>query len=284
MLKLTIDNDSCFGQHHDAGAITPSCLPRGSRHPSRPPDANQIELALLNLVANARDAMPKGGSIRVDPHEAEQPPSAGGLASRRYVVLSVIDQGLGMDAETLQKAIEPFFSTKELGEGTGLGLSMVHGLALQLEGELKLTSSLGKGTTAQLWIPVSTTDIVAPEEAAVPENSKSSAPRRILLVDDDALIAMSSADKLIDLGHEVREAYSGKEALTMLDGGEVFDLMITHYSMPGMTGAELIRAVRARFPAMPIIIAPGYADLPPGGEVDVARLGNPIRRSSLLSS
>ncbi len=246
-------------------------------------DANQIELALLNLVVNARDAMPEGGAILVDLHEAEQPASTAGLACGRYVVLSVIDQGSGMDEVTLQKAIEPFFSTKELGKGTGLGLSMVHGLALQLEGELKLTSSPGTGTTAQLWIPVSTTDVNEPEKAAAPEKTKSSAPRRILLVDDDALIAMSSADMLIDLGHEVREAYSGKEALDLLDGGETFDIMITDYSMPGMTGAELIRAVRARFPTMPIVLASGYADLPPGGDVDVARLGKPYSQEQLAS-
>jgi CheY-like chemotaxis protein len=94
---------------------------------------------------------------------------------------------------------------------------------------------------------------------------------------------MSSADMLIDLGHEVREAYSGKEALGLLDGGETFDIMITDYSMPGMTGAELIRAVRARFPTMPIVLASGYADLPPGGDVDVARLGKPYSQEQLAS-
>lgn len=244
-------------------------------------DANQIELALLNLVVNARDAMPEGGAIRVDLHEAEQPPSAGGLAGGRYVVLSVIDQGLGMDAETLQKAIEPFFSTKELGKGTGLGLSMVHGLALQLEGELKLTSSPGKGTTAQLWIPVSATEVAEPEQASAVESTATSAPKRILLVDDDVLIAMSSADMLTDLGHEVIEVYSGKEALTLLDGGEAFDVVITDYSMPGMTGAELIKAVKARLPSMPIVMASGYADLPPGVEIDVARLGKPYSQEQL---
>ncbi|QEE43226.1 response regulator (plasmid) [Rhizobium sp. WL3] len=244
-------------------------------------DANQIELALLNLVVNARDAMRDGGAIRVELHEAEQASSTGGLACGPYVVLSVIDQGVGMDAETLQKAIEPFFSTKELGKGTGLGLSMVHGLALQLEGELKLASAPGKGTTAQLWIPVSATDVPQPEQAAAAETTTTNAPRRILLVDDDALIAMSSADMLTDLGHEVMEVYSGKEALTLLDGGEAFDLMITDYSMPGMTGGELVKAVRARFPTMPIVMASGYADLPPGTEIDVARLGKPYSQEQL---
>lgn len=244
-------------------------------------DANQIELALLNLVVNARDAMPEGGAILVDLHEAEQPASTGGLACGRYVVLSVIDQGSGMDEVTLQKAIEPFFSTKELGKGTGLGLSMVHGLALQLQGELKLSSTLGKGTTAQLWIPVSAIEVAESEQASAVEGPATSAPKRILLVDDDVLIAMSSADMLTDLGHEVTEVYSGKEALSLLDRGEAFDVLITDYSMPGMTGAELIKAVRERLPSMPIVMASGYADLPPGVEIDVARLGKPYSQEQL---
>jgi CheY-like chemotaxis protein len=197
-------------------------------------------------------------------------------------LLLVVDQGVGMDAETLQKAVEPFFSTKELGKGTGLGLSMVHGLALQLGGRLKLESAPGRGTTAQLWIPVSTVDIPH-EEKSASEGSipQSAAPKRILLVDDDALIAMSSADMLSDLGHEVVEAYSGKEALALIDGGATFDLLITDYSMPGMTGAELAKAARERIPGLPILLASGYADLPPGFEIDVARLGKPYSQEQL---
>jgi PAS domain S-box-containing protein len=245
-------------------------------------DANQLELALLNLAVNARDAMPEGGTIRVELDEAVQPAKTDALAAGRYVLLSVVDQGVGMDAETLQKAVEPFFSTKELGKGTGLGLSMVHGLALQLGGRLKLESAPGRGTTAQLWIPVSTVDIPH-EEKSASEGSipQSAAPKRILLVDDDALIAMSSADMLSDLGHEVVEAYSGKEALALIDGGATFDLLITDYSMPGMTGAELAKAARERIPGLPILLASGYADLPPGFEIDVARLGKPYSQEQL---
>ncbi|MCS4245496.1 PAS domain S-box-containing protein [Rhizobium sp. BIGb0125] len=247
-------------------------------------DANQIELALLNLVVNARDAMPDGGEIRIGLDEVHQSRPEGELAAGHYVVLSVVDQGQGMDSETLRKAVEPFFSTKELGKGTGLGLSMIHGLASQLKGDLKLTSELQRGTKAELWIPVSTSGaatetgvIDMPIEIA----QKAKGPKRILLVDDDALIAMSSADMLTDLGHDVVEAYSGNEALQRLGDGSEFDLLITDYSMPGMTGGELAIAVRDIVPDLPILIASGYAELPPGVNLDVARLGKPYTQDQL---
>lgn len=245
-------------------------------------DANQVELALLNLAVNARDAMPDGGRIRIELKEAEQPAAGGAFAAGRYVVLSVIDEGHGMDAETLQKAIEPFFSTKELGKGTGLGLSMVHGLALQLNGRLQLTSATGKGTTAELWIPVSTLESPEPEPdpvAVMPRDEFE--PKRILLVDDDVLIAMSASDMLTDLGHEVVEAHSGRDALDLIDRGATFDLLITDYSMPGMTGADLAKAVRERLPTIPILLASGYVDLPSGVELDVARLAKPYSQDQL---
>ncbi|MGM4910693.1 PAS domain-containing protein [Rhizobium sp. 768_B6_N1_8] len=246
-------------------------------------DANQIELALLNLAVNARDAMPDGGTIRIELKEAEQIAPTDELAAGSYVVLTVADHGYGMDKETLQKAIEPFFSTKELGKGTGLGLSMIHGLALQLKGDLKLESMPGKGTTAELWIPVSTSASVhtEPDDAMPADPDKVSGPKRILLVDDDILIAMSSADMLTDLGHEVVEAHSGKEALECLGSGADFDLMITDYSMPGMTGGDLAKAVRTIAPGLPILIASGYAELPPGLDLDVAKLGKPYTQDQL---
>ncbi|WP_018902411.1 response regulator [Rhizobium sp. 2MFCol3.1] len=247
-------------------------------------DANQVELALLNLVINARDAMPDGGAIQIELKQAEQTARSDSFAPGSYVVLAVIDQGMGMDAATLDKAIEPFFSTKELGKGTGLGLSMIHGLALQLKGRLILKSALGKGTTAELWIPISTSKIEQkPEDVSLAESPAAAGPKRILLVDDDALIAMSSADMLTDLGHEVVEAHSGREALELLDGGAVFDLLITDYSMPGMTGAELAQAARERVPGLPILLASGYADLPSGVEIDAARLAKPYSQDQLAS-
>ncbi|TNM63731.1 response regulator [Aliirhizobium smilacinae] len=246
-------------------------------------DANQVELALLNLAVNARDAMPGGGVIRVELKEAEQLSQSDELAAGKYIVLSVADEGHGMDEETLQKAIEPFFSTKELGKGTGLGLSMIHGLASQLKGELKLTSMIGKGTTAELWMPVSTSQAAHSEhiEVTTMASDVADAPKRILLVDDDVLIAMSSADMLMDLGHEVVEVHSGAEALECLGDGSGFDLMITDYSMPGMTGGDLAKAARVIAPKLPILIASGYAELPTGIDLDVARLGKPYTQDQL---
>lgn len=247
-------------------------------------DANQVELALLNLAVNARDAMPDGGAIHIELHEAEHTSQVGELTAGRYVVLSVADEGFGMDKETLQKAIEPFFSTKELGKGTGLGLSMIHGLASQLNGELKLTSEVGKGTRAELWIPVSTTGVATdhqPDEIAAAPPANLLGPKRILLVDDDMLIAMSSADMLTDLGHDVVEVHSGAEAMECFGDGSDFDLVITDYSMPGMNGGELARRVGEISPGMPILIASGYAELPAGLDLNVARLGKPYTQEQL---
>ncbi|MBX4929205.1 PAS domain S-box-containing protein [Rhizobium binae] len=243
-------------------------------------DANQVELALLNLAVNARDAMPDGGALSISLREEQVAGDSGDLDDGTYLVLSLTDNGTGMDAETLKKAIDPFFSTKELGKGTGLGLSMIHGLAVQLNGALRLTSKLGVGTTAELWLPATER---RPEQAAETDLSlaQTASRLRILLVDDDTLIAMSSVEMLEDLGHDVVEANSGSQALELVRSGGHFDLMITDYSMPGMTGAQLAQAVRAIRPALPIVLATGYADLPAGAEVNLPRLGKPYNQDQL---
>ena len=246
-------------------------------------DPNQLELALLNLVVNARDAMPDGGTIRIVLSEMTLATQEGDLAPGRYGVLSVIDDGYGMDEHTLQKAVEPFFSTKELGKGTGLGLSMIHGLALQLHGALRIRSAPGQGTAAELWIPVSHERLATVEQEDTPRQEQRAQSLRVLLVDDDFLIAMSSVDMLADLGHEVVTAHSGKEALAHLKGSGRFDLMITDYSMPEMTGGELAKAARALFPGLPILIASGYAELQPGIDFDIARLGKPYTQQQLAT-
>ncbi|RUM26846.1 hybrid sensor histidine kinase/response regulator [Rhizobium vallis] len=243
-------------------------------------DANQVELALLNLAVNARDAMPDGGTLSISLREEQVVGGAGDLGEGTYLVLAVADSGTGMDAETLKKAVDPFFSTKEVGKGTGLGLSMIHGLAVQLNGALVLTSEPGVGTTAELWLPATEQ---CPETAAEGETlaPEAAARLRILLVDDDALIAMSSVDMLEDLGHDVVEANSGSQALELIRSGQRFDLVITDYSMPGMTGAQFAQAVRDIHPALPIVLATGYADLPAGTDIDLPRLGKPYNQAQL---
>jgi PAS domain S-box-containing protein len=252
--------------------------------PELPParvDANQLELAILNLAVNARDAMPEGGRLSLSLEPLDGKHSGLGL-SGAFLRLSVTDTGTGMDAQTLKSAIEPFFSTKELGKGTGLGLSMVHGLAVQLGGALQLKSELGKGTTAELWLPVSAAPIkevqhMEPEQASAPHASV------ILVVDDDALINMSTVDMIEDLGHTVLEAYSGKEALEILRSGKQIDALVTDYAMPGMTGVELATKAREINPDLPILLATGYADLPSGTTTDLPRLAKPYQQTELAN-
>ena len=161
---------------------------------------------------------------------------------------------------------------------------MIHGLAIQLNGRLKLSSTPGKGTTAELWIPKSEHEEQKENSMAeMPPETDTDAPirRRILMVDDDILIAMSSVDMLEDLGHEVVEANSGAQALDILKTDSGFDLMISDFSMPGMNGAELAVEARRFLPDLPILLATGYAELPPGADIDVPRLGKPYSQQQL---
>jgi len=245
-------------------------------------DPNQLEMALLNLAVNARDAMVSGGelTIRMGVQNVRDE-SQLGIRSGRYVVLSVQDTGIGMDAEILAKAVEPFFSTKEVGKGTGLGLSMVFGLAQQSGGALRLESVPSSGTTARLWLPIA---LKAPVAAApisvVPPRS---ARAKILFVDDDLLIAGSTVALLEDLGHEVVEVHSALEALRLLEEGLATDLLITDHAMPGMTGIELAREARRQRPGLPILLATGFAELEGVKVVDVDRLAKPYTQDQLAA-
>lgn len=242
-------------------------------------DANQLELAILNLAINARDAMPDGGSIDIRVAEYQAKKSEATLKPGRYLKLSVVDTGTGMSPETLKRAVEPFFSSKPLGKGTGLGLSMVHGLAVQLGGALQMTSAVGKGTSATLVLPVAT---VAPEvESAAPSAPKAKRSAVILFVDDDPLIAMSTAEMLEDLGHRVIGVNSGSHALEILKSEQPLDLMMTDHMMPGMTGLELVAASRGVRPTLPVLLATGYAELPEGTQIDLPRLAKPYHQDQL---
>nr|WP_256439133.1 PAS domain-containing protein [Rubellimicrobium arenae] len=249
--------------------------------PSIHVDPNQLELALLNLSVNARDAMPDGGRLTMtaearDWTECPVP----GLSPGRYLRLEVADTGAGMDEATLARAVEPFFSTKGLGKGTGLGLSMVHGLAAQSGGLFKLASKVGQGTSAVLWLPV--TDqapaMDAPAEVAAPRAAR---PATVLLVDDEPLVRGSTAEALRELGYEVEEAGTATEALETLRTGRTPDIVVTDHMMPGMTGAQLAAALRDRSPGLPVLMITGYAHLSPDRTRDLAVLAKPFRPAEL---
>ncbi|NKK97627.1 PAS domain S-box protein [Rhizobium leguminosarum bv. viciae] len=248
-------------------------------------DPNQLEMAILNLVVNARDAMPSGGRIVLRASEESLPSGKTPLPPGRYVRIAVIDEGEGMDAKTLEQAITPFFTTKGVGKGTGLGLSMVQGLASQSGGRLMMKSSLGEGTTAELWFPVASVE-QATEAATDRPQQEENAPRRlrIVAVDDDGLVLMNTTLMLEDLGHTVFEAMAGTEALDILRKQQV-DLVICDHAMPRMTGAQLAQAIRSEWPDIPIILATGYAEIPQGADiVDLPRLGKPFSQAQLAEA
>ncbi|MBB5754929.1 hybrid sensor histidine kinase/response regulator [Prosthecomicrobium pneumaticum] len=246
-------------------------------------DANQLELALLNLAVNARDAMPQGGTIIIAARQVavREPVHATGLPEGDYMCLSVADTGEGMDEATLARAAEPFFTTKGVGKGTGLGLSMVHGMAEQSGGRLILKSRRGEGTTAEIWLPLA----AAPRPAGTAPASEAEAEPSlghlaVLAVDDDAIVLANTAALLEDLGCTVHQAASGAEALAVLEAGTPVDLVITDQAMPRMTGMELAAVLRTRWPALPIVLATGYADLP-AGELRLPRLPKPFSQQDL---
>lgn len=227
-------------------------------------DSNQLEMALLNLMVNARDAMPQGGPIVVAAR-SEAVGEGHQLRPGSYVCISITDSGEGMDDATLAKATDPFFTTKEVGKGTGLGLPMVHGLAQESGGALVLKSQRGQGTTAELWFPVAEKSPVATTVNEVSVRTAAiSRKLTILVVDDDLLVLTNMAAMLEDLGHTVHEASSAREALSVLGRESAIELVLTDQAMPQMTGAELIGEIKSRWPKLPVILATGFAELPPG--------------------
>jgi PAS domain S-box-containing protein len=230
-------------------------------------DPNQLELALLNLAVNARDAMESGGTLTIVAQaDHAGPDSPIGLAPGRYVRFQVTDTGSGMDEATLARAVEPFFSTKGVGQGTGLGLSMVHGLALQSGGAFHLASAVGVGTTATLWLPVAQ-EAPAATPGVQPEAPPAPHPARLLLVDDEPLVRAGTAALLQELGYKVTEAESAAEALDLVRTGLAPELVVTDQMMPGMTGMQLAAELRERLPGIAVLIITGYAALH-AGEAD----------------
>jgi PAS domain S-box-containing protein len=245
-------------------------------------DRNQLELALLNLTLNARDAMPDGGNIILAAKDSAAADHSG-LEAGKYIRFSVTDVGEGMDEETLRRATEPFFTTKGVGKGTGLGLSMVHGFAEQSGGRLILRSQKDRGTTAELWLPVANVSAqpVAPAQA-VP--AKTPRPLTILAVDDDSLVLMNMVAMLEDLGHTVFEAFSGKEAIEILRREDSIDLVITDQAMPKMTGTELAKVIRSEWPDIPVMLASGYLDLAQRDDIGLPKLAKPYFQHDLAAA
>jgi PAS domain S-box-containing protein len=253
--------------------------------PDLPPasaDPNQLEMALLNLAVNARDAMPEGGSLRISANaKTIGRPHNSGLQPGGYLVLSIADTGVGMDEATLTRAVEPFFSTKGIGKGTGLGLSMVHGLASQLGGALTIRSTPGLGTNVELWLPQS--DCAQAKAEAATQATLPQGRGKVLLVDDEDLVRLSTADMLNEMGYQVSEVSSAEEALRLLQSGFNPDLVITDHLMPGMSGTDFARKIHEERPKAKVLIISGYAEMD-GIAADLPRLTKPFRSDDLAQS
>jgi len=201
-----------------------------------------------------------------------------------YICLTVQDTGEGMDEATLQRAMEPFFTTKGLGKGTGLGLSMVHGVAEQSGGWFTLRSRKGEGTTAELWLPAAEKQgpAVGPGEREGNGARVDRVPLVVLAVDDDGLVLTNTVAMLDDLGHTGIAASSGKEALEILRQQDSVDLVITDYAMPQMTGLQLTDAIKGEWPELPVIIATGFAEMESEAPSILPRLAKPFTEAELV--
>ena len=229
-------------------------------------DPSQLADALLNLAINARDAMPEGGTLtietantHVDEHQAALHSE---LRPGNYVTLSVTDTGTGMPPDVIERAIEPFFTTKEPGKGTGLGLSMIYGFAKQSGGHLSIYSEVGIGTTVRLYLP---REVAAAEPAEGGDTAPGASPtggERVLVVDDNPALRRVAVRLLTGLGYRVAEAHDATGALALLDGGDTFDLLFTDIGLPaGMNGIELAAEACRRLPGLRVLYTTGYGHL-----------------------
>ena len=271
--------------------------------PGLPPllaDKGQLETVLINLATNARDAMAGAGTLvlaaaaetLVQAGGPLRPPDLSGLPAGQYVRLSVTDSGRGMDAATLARVREPFFTTKPVGQGTGLGLSVAQGFAEQSGGALQIDSEPGRGTTVSLWLPLAEDAMTGSAAPAGDEADRAgyAAPRaRLLVVDDDDMIREVIAAQLEAAGFAVLPAASAAEALALLEAGEALDLILSDLSMPGMDGLTLIGETRRRRPGLPAVLLTGYAtaavEFGAGGATDggITVLHKPIQGKALAS-
>jgi PAS domain S-box-containing protein len=244
-------------------------------------DPNQLELAVLNLAVNARDAMPNGGAITIAVDEQAGTAGHFQLKPGSYVRIAVSDEGQGMDPATLARATEPFFTTKGIGKGTGLGLSMIQGLATQSGGQFVLSSQPGRGTTAELWLPTAESMASLPKAARGGARRAAPRPLVILVVDDDELVLNTTRAMLEELGHTVLVATSGAGALDRLRDKPDVQLVLTDHAMPVMSGAELIAVIRRCHPKLAVVLASGYAELATALPPSVIKISKPFDQASL---
>ena len=237
-------------------------------------DPNQIELAVLNLAINARDASQVGNSITLETANATVGPSqnAHEPPAGEYVVVSVTDTGTGMTKEVLAKAFEPFYTTKDIGKGSGLGLSQVLGFAKQSGGGMRIESRVGEGTSVKIYLPRAMRSDVTVLSESIGVSKRSAKAAVILLVDDDSAVREVTASILRDLGHVVIEVGSGGGALDLLDRNTHIDLVILDFAMPGMNGMEVARQVRTKVPSLSVVFVTGYADTSALGDIDDAQI------------
>ena len=251
--------------------------------PAAKVDPNQLELAILNLCVNARDAMGENGSLTIDVRQADEdaarPP---GLGEGAYIRINVSDTGCGMDAATLKRAIEPFYTTKAPGQGTGLGLSMVDGLAAQSGGAFSLSSQVGVGACASVWLPVSDVQ-AAPIAVSELVGERATTAAKVLLVDDEEIVREATAAMLTDAGYTVMQAGSAAEALKIARGESEPDIVVADYKMPGMSGVELAEALRATRPSIPFLLITGFANLTDADSGGLPRLAKPFREVEIAA-
>ncbi|HEX5326464.1 MAG TPA: response regulator, partial [Acetobacteraceae bacterium] len=225
-------------------------------------DPAQIELVILNLAINARDAMPQGGMLAIETGSADIAPAAArdDLSPGSYVLLTVRDDGVGMSPEVAAKAFEPFFTTKEVGRGSGLGLSQVYGVARQLGGGARIESARGEGTAVLVYLPRAGSNARGIVERPRRRRALPVSPATVLVVDDDHAVRATTAALLAELGYGVLEAGSGDEALLVLAEEQPIELLLTDVVMPGMTGPELARRAHSEHPRLPVVFISGYSD------------------------
>ena len=249
-------------------------------------DPVQIELVVLNLAINARDAMPTGGvlTIATDNIATGCPTPSGEPSPGDHVLITVGDTGTGMTEEVLARAFDPFFTTKPPGKGTGLGLSQVYGMVQQSGGDIRIETEVGRGTIVRIYLPriQAATDEMPRPAVPAPSTAADAGPALVLIVDDDASVRETVAEMVGSLGFSVIAAESGHQALELLAAEPRIDLVITDFAMPELNGAEVARRVRQARPGLPVIFVTGFADIESlRGEEWV--LQKPFRRDGLAA-